>query len=61
MNQSLYNSSTGRKRRPRKAVRAVGVMSRQLKIEVERYGITKLSTGLMLIGMGINVVSLNLR
>lgn len=57
----IYNSNTGRTRRPRKTQRAIGMMSYQLRKEVEKYGVTKLAVGMTLLSLGVDVVALNLR
>lgn len=57
----IYSTNPTKNKRPRKSVRPLGVMSRQLKADVERYGISKISLGLTLINLGVNVVNLNFR
>ena len=59
MKKPLYNSNTGRTARPRIAPKRLGVMSRELKAEVLKYGITKMDVGMCLIGLGVNVITLS--
>lgn len=57
----VYNSKTGRRCRPRKANRPIGVMPRGLKEEAAKYGITSLSVGMTLISLGVEVINLNIK
>lgn len=57
----IYSTNQTKKIRTRKSVRPIGVMSRELKENVQRYGITKIALGFTLINLGVNVVVLNLR
>ena len=61
MNKPIYNSETGRTRRPRIRKRKVGEMPRDLRSQAIKYGITTLSVGLCLIELGVQVTNLNLR
>lgn len=57
----LYNSNTGRTKRPRKTERKVGQMPRHLKNELELMGkadrtIFKVTASLALINLGVNLI-----
>lgn len=54
----LYNSNSGRVSRPRKQVKRLGYMPRELKTDVLKYGISKLDVGLTLIALGVDVLNL---
>lgn len=54
------NPEKARKRR-RISVRPIGVTPKGLKEEAKKYGITKISIGLTLINLGVNVVILHNR
>jgi len=59
----LYNSNTGRTKRPRKTERKIGQMPRHLKNELESMGIAdrtmfKITASMALINLGIDVLKL---
>lgn len=57
----LYNSATGATKRPRIRKRNVGEIPAHLRNEVKKYGVDKIALGMTLIGLGIDVLNLNLR
>lgn len=58
MKKPLYNSNTGRVARPRKRKRNIGEMPAYLKAEAAKYGFNKLTLGICLINMGVDVTKL---
>ncbi len=57
----LYNSETGRTRRPRIRRRNIGEMPKGLQAQALKYGITTLSVGMCLIEIGVQVTNLNFK
>lgn len=57
----IYTTNTSKRIRPRKTIRPLGVMSRQLKADVQKYGISKIALGFTILSLGVDVVNLNLR
>lgn len=61
MRAPIYSTNPAKKRRPRKTIRPVGMMPKQLKADVEKYGINKLALGMTLLSLGVDVINLNIR
>lgn len=57
----LYNSTTGRAKRPRTRKRNIGEMPLHLRREISKYGVDKIALGMTLISIGVDVLNLNLR
>ena len=57
----IYSTNPTKTKRPRKSVRPIGMMPRQLKADVEKYGISKLALGFTLLSLGVDVINLNIR
>lgn len=61
MNKPIYNSESGRTRRPRIRKRNLGEMPKDLRSQAIKYGITTLSVGMCLIELGVQVTNLNFK
>jgi len=57
----IYNSTTGATKRPRIRKRNIGEMPLHLRREISKYGVNKIALGMTLIGLGIDVLNINLR
>lgn len=61
MKTPIYSTNPTKNKRPRKSVRPIGMMPRELRKDVEKYGISKLALGFTLLSLGVDVINLNIR